>query len=183
VPQDEQPVYVSKGRQPGSSNNYPVGLSPSDIESFRGGESSSGSTGFPVGYFDISNYTPKAAIPGLNFAESSTEALPAGGAPKSKSKKGKGGTASSVSSQGNATTTGTSAKSSIPPGGSAGTAAAASSQQVDPAKRLRNLKKRLKEIEELEKRIMSGELPSPEKEQVWNLYQYHMNMFQLENQF
>jgi hypothetical protein len=185
VPQEEQSLYVIKARRLGSSNNYPVGLSPSDIEPFRGGESSSSESK------GLRNYAAKAAIPGLNFVEPSTEALPAGGAPKSKSKKGKGAaeTASSVSSQWNATTTETLAKSSIPPGGiptqkAAGAAAtAASSQQVDSAERISNLKKRLKEIERLERRILFGQLPSPVKELVWMLYQYNMRMFKLENKF
>lgn len=36
----------------------------------------------------------------------------------------------------------------------------------DPAKRLKNLKKRLREIEALEQKILSGDLKGPEKEQL-----------------
>lgn len=37
---------------------------------------------------------------------------------------------------------------------------------VDPAKRLKNLKKRLREIETLETKIKNGEIKNPEKDQV-----------------
>ncbi len=40
------------------------------------------------------------------------------------------------------------------------------SEEADLAKRLKNLKKKLRQIEGLEAKIQSGELPNPEKEQL-----------------
>jgi partner of Y14 and mago protein len=39
-------------------------------------------------------------------------------------------------------------------------------QTTDPAKRLKNLKKRLREVEALEQKITSGELKTPDKDQL-----------------
>ena len=44
--------------------------------------------------------------------------------------------------------------------------AAALPQEVDPSKRLKSLKKKLRQIEGLEAKINSGELKNPEKEQL-----------------
>jgi len=167
TPQEEQPVYVSKGGGSGGGRNgggdkYPVGLSANDVSS----------SSFPVGYFDsVALLRESAGIPGLNFVKGAEPLVPA---TKSKSKSKKKGTntapnASSSSSSATATPssasqTSTSTSNSQSQGGSAGGGPAA-----DPNKRLRNLKKRLKEIDELEKRITSGELNSPEKEQLEKL--------------
>lgn len=40
------------------------------------------------------------------------------------------------------------------------------SAPTDPAKRLRNLKKKLRDIEKLERQIASGELKNPERDQL-----------------
>ena len=37
---------------------------------------------------------------------------------------------------------------------------------TDPQKKLRNLKKKLRDIEALEEKLNSGEIPTPEKEQL-----------------
>jgi len=176
VPQDEQPVYVSKGRQIVPERpQYPVGMSAADAKG-----------GFSVGYFDIGNYTPTTAIPGLNFVESSSGDGVVGTKSKSKKSKNKGqqqegsttlSTSSSSKQQGQSMT----ATSTSTSGGNEATSK--SQPQVDPVKRLRNLKKRLKEIDDLEKKIMAGDLKNPEKEQVWNEYQFKMNMLQLENTY
>lgn len=46
-----------------------------------------------------------------------------------------------------------------------GSAAVTSSSSTDPAKRLKNLKKKLKDIEALESKVKSGELKNPDKDQ------------------
>lgn len=43
---------------------------------------------------------------------------------------------------------------------------AAQQQQQEPAKRLKSLKKRLREIEALEQKIHAGDIKNPEKEQL-----------------
>lgn len=159
MPQEEQPVYVSKGKQHAQQRSQvPIGMTMSDVQKFKA-DSNSGS----IGYFEVGNYEPTPTIPGLNFVEPTDTDKP-----KSKSKKSKSKAKSEAcESSGNATTAGNSAPSA---------ASTASQQQTsDPSKRLRNLKKRLKEIEALEQKIASGELKSPEKEQVWNEYVYKMN--------
>jgi partner of Y14 and mago protein len=145
VPQEEQPVYISKGR----NSNDKSGLSSDDM---NGGGGS-----FPVGYFDSVELLRKSAgIPGLNFVEDPN--LPA---VKSKKKKSKSKTEEQAPPP-PTTTTKTNANATT-------SATSSSSQQIDPNKRLRNLKKRLKEIDDLEKRIQSGELTAPEKEQLEKL--------------
>jgi len=140
VPQEEQPVYISKGRNNDKSPSYPVGLSSDDI----------GGGSFPVGYFDSVELLRKSAgIPGLNFVEDPN--LPAA---KSKKKKSKSKEETTTTTSATATTT---------------TSATNPASSIDPNKRLRNLKKRLKEIDDLEKRIQSGELTAPEKEQLEKL--------------
>lgn len=39
-------------------------------------------------------------------------------------------------------------------------------QQTDPAKRLKNLRKKIREIEILEMKLENGEIPNPEKDQI-----------------
>ncbi|CAL8109380.1 unnamed protein product [Orchesella dallaii] len=162
VPQEEQPVYVSKGKQFAQQRSQcPVGMSVSDVQKFKASSNSSSNAGggMTVGYFEVGNYEQTPTIPGLNFIATSEVDKP-----KSKSKKSKS-KSKSESNDGNSTTgnqaVGNSAATTVH---SASTAS--SNQQTDPTKRLRNLKKRLKEIEALEQRIASGELTSPEKEQL-----------------
>lgn len=171
VPQEEQPVYVSKGKQFAQQRSQcPVGMTMTDVQKYKA--PSSNNSSMNVGYFEVGNYEPTPAIPGLNFIESSSEA----DKPKSKSKKSKSKSKSESGDSSNCTATGkqtTTIGTTLP--SSLTSAASNQQQQTDPAKRLRNLKKRLKEIEALEQRIASGELASPEKEQVWNEYTYKMN--------
>ncbi|XP_035701186.1 partner of Y14 and mago isoform X2 [Folsomia candida] len=173
VPQEEQPVYVSKGRGVGEKNSYPVGLSANDV---GGG---GGISSFPVGYFDsVEMFRQSAGIPGLNFVAGADPLVPTKTKSKSK-KKGAAQTATATPAAAAAPNSkpSSSSSSSTPKPSSAGMSATAastsstsnSSQGADPSKRLRNLKKRLKEIEDLEKRIASGELTAPEKEQLEKL--------------
>lgn len=137
--------------------------------------SNSSSTIGGIGYFEVGNFEPAPTIPGLNFVES-TEATDK---PKSKSKKSKNKGKSETGDNSNSST-GKAQQPAVPnlPSSnisSTSTATSSNQPQTDPNKRLRNLKKRLKEIEALEQRIASGELKAPEKEQVWNEYVYKMN--------
>lgn len=162
VPQEEQPVYVSKGKQHAQQRSQvPIGMTLNDVQNYKSSEKSSGG----IGYFEVGNYEPTPTIPGLNFIESSEADKPKSKSKKSKSKSKSEGGGDGISSSGNAT-------GNCPPSA----ASTASQQQTsDPTKRLRNLRKRLKEIEALEQKIASGELKTPEKEQVWNEYVYKMN--------
>jgi len=163
VPQEEQPVYVSKGKQFAQQRSQcPVGMSESDVQKFKASSNSSSNTGggMTVGYFEVGNYEPTPTIPGLNFIESSEVDKP-----KSKSKKSKS-KSKSESNDGNSTTGNQAAGNSTAATAPSSASTASSNQQTDPTKRLRNLKKRLKEIESLEERIASGELKAPEKEQL-----------------
>lgn len=148
-------MYVSKGKQHAQDRSQvPVGMTLSDVQKFKASDSG-------IGYFEVGNYEPTPSIPGLNFVDSAEADKPKSKSKKSKSKAKEGGDNT------NHGTSGTTA----PPSSTTSN----SQQQTDPSKRLRNLKKRLKEIEALEQKIASGELKSPEKEQVWNEYVYKMN--------
>ncbi|ODM98718.1 Partner of Y14 and mago [Orchesella cincta] len=161
VPQEEQPVYVSKGKQFAQQRSHcPVGMTDSDVQMFKASSnSSSNAGGMTVGYFEVGNYEPTPTIPGLNFIATSEEDKP-----KSKSKKSKS-KSKSESNDGKSTTGNLAAGNSVATNAPSASTAP-SNPQTDPTKRLRNLKKRLKEIEALEQRIASGELNSPEKEQL-----------------
>ncbi len=154
-------MYVSKGKQHAQERSQvPVGMTMSDIQKYKASDNSSG-----IGYFEVGNYEPTPSIPGLNFVDSTEADKPKSKSKKSKSKAKSEGGDNSNNAGGNSSGT------TAPPSSTT----SSSQQQTDPSKRLRNLKKRLKEIEALEQKIASGELKSPEKEQVWNEYVYKMN--------
>lgn len=151
-------MYVSKGKQHAQDRSQvPVGMTLSDVQKFKASDSG-------IGYFEVGNYEPTPSIPGLNFVDSAEADKPKSKSKKSKSKAKEGG--DNTNNAG-----GNSSGTTVPPSSTT----SSSQQQTDPSKRLRNLKKRLKEIEALEQKIASGELKSPEKEQVWNEYVYKMN--------
>jgi len=155
TPQDEVPLYESKGKAIAKArdSNYIPGLSASP------------STG--PGYSNITNFKidtfvlppPVVIIPGLNMdptpAHTNTSA-------KSKKKK-KGSGQTQASSNGVADLSARMAQSSIceKPRNPSGQPVA-----TDPAKKLRNLRKKLRDIEALEARLNSGEIVNPEPEQV-----------------
>jgi len=147
VPQDEQPLYVSKGKQEPKSSAYPVGLSAADfVPSSRSNTKSSSL------YFEIGNYEPVTKIPGLNFVPEPEEEKKAKKKKKNKAKGQEGEVTAPKASN-------------FPPSQSKSTAPPSTST-TDPLKRLRYLRKKLKDIEALELKISSGELQNPEKEQV-----------------
>lgn len=53
-------------------------------------------------------------------------------------------------------------------------------QTTDPAKRLKNLKKRLREIEQLEEKLKNGQLTKPEPEQLTKIQRKNELLLQIE---
>jgi len=142
VPQEEVPLYESKGRamQKARETGYIPGLD------------------FKIDTFVVP--TPVHTIPGLSTKPSAS--LPTTSS-KTKKKKGKGSGAASTSNDFKVVTEKLK-KTSISeerPRNEAGQPIA-----TDPAKKLRNLKKKLRDIEALEEKLNSGEIPIPEKEQL-----------------
>jgi len=156
TPQDEVPLYESKGKaiaKARESGHIP-GMAPSHSPT--------------PGYSNITNFKidtfvlppPVVIIPGLN-----TDPTPAHTNTSSKSKKKKKGS----SSQSQATSNGvpelntkmSQTSISDKPRNSSGQPVA-----TDPAKKLRNLRKKLRDIEALEAKLNSGEIENPEPEQL-----------------
>ncbi|KAK7082581.1 hypothetical protein SK128_010028 [Halocaridina rubra] len=138
VPQEEMPLYESKGKQWAKSRSeFPVGLAPDDVAAAKGRQQ---------------QQTSNPGIPGL--------ALPSKPEPtKSQRKKSSGGKKKASNADTNIakklqdTHISTSVKDQP-------------IATTDPVKRLRNLRKKLRDIEKLEKQISSGELKKPEPEQL-----------------
>lgn len=145
VPQEEVPLYESKGKQFASRRNdgIPVGLTAEIVAAASKPKKGSQSSG---------NLT--SPIPGLLVKVDK----------KKKNKKKKTGSEEITESL---------AKTSIEPPQPEPTCTVAdesptpsATSQADPTKRLKNLKKKLREIEMLEQKISSGELKNPEKDQL-----------------
>lgn len=160
TPQDEVPLYESKGKAIAKARDtgYIPGLGTPTSSS---------------GYSDISNFkidtfvlpTPVHTIPGLN-TDPSPPVVPASSKSKKKKKPGNQAGSSQTNTQnGIASIEDKMSKASIadkaPDRNSAGQPVA-----TDPAKKLRNLKKKLRDIESLEVKLESGEITSPEPEQL-----------------
>nr|CAG4650660.1 EOG090X0KVN [Sida crystallina] len=164
VPQDEVPAYESKGKQWAKSQpSYPVGMSPLMIAAQEQLKQSQGSS-----------KDDKPSIPGLP---------PSTAKPATKKKKKKssqdGGVKDattkmaaftieepvfSVPDKGVAKKTSAPVlKSEAPKQDSSVTTAAAA---TEPSKKLKNLKKKLRDTELLEEKIKSGELKNPDKDQL-----------------
>ncbi|KAG8222218.1 hypothetical protein J437_LFUL001416 [Ladona fulva] len=142
VPQEEVPLYESKGKQWAMSKpQYPVGMCPEVINASK-----------------AANDSTKPIIPGL-YIEPKAEASKSS-KKKKKKKASKTGDVDSV-------TTGVKNVSLNPSQSeiSEKKTQPEPAAPVDPQKRLKSLKKKLREIEVLEQRIASGELKNPEKEQ------------------
>jgi len=140
TPQDEVPLYESKGKSIAKAreSGYIPGLDPS---------------AFKIDTFVIP--TPVHTIPGLN-TKPTQPVLSA----KAKKKKNKAGTNSSQVKEVTDSLKKTSISESRP------TNEAGQPIATDPAKKLRNLKKKLRDIEVLEDKLNSGEIKTPEKEQL-----------------
>ncbi|CAN7997102.1 unnamed protein product, partial [Ixodes hexagonus] len=144
VPQEEVPLYESKGKlwaksqTPGLS--YPVGLSKAEIEELKAREAA--------------RNDPDAAAKKK----------------KKKKKKKAGAEGEAGMSDNNAAASldrlATSLESKVKLDESQKSAPAPSVAVTDPAKRLRNLRKKLRDIDALKLKIESGELANPEKEQL-----------------
>nr|SVE74589.1 EOG090X0KVN [Daphnia barbata] len=155
VPQEEVPVYESKGKQWAKSQPaYPVGMSPVLIAA-QAAQNKSAKNEQPI-------------IPGLPPAAQQ--------AAKKKKKKSKPeGQVKEVTTKlagftieepnFGAPTTIRGAKDCKTPVTPVVESKAEPQSSVDPAKRLKNLKKKLKDIEALEAKVKSGELKNPDKDQ------------------
>lgn len=153
VPQEEVPLYESKGKQFAKARAEGSGIPGLN----RGPASSSSISGLShavlnmqIDTFDhVKALKASAGIPGLNRNPDSSSAFTA----VSKKKKNKGSK---------------SADKVDPPKLQQAPAAASQSQQetTDPTKKLRNLRKKLRDIEALEAKLDSGEVKNPEPEQL-----------------
>jgi partner of Y14 and mago protein len=159
TPQDEVPLYESKGKAIAKARDtgYIPGLGPPAASGF------SDISNFKIDTFVIP--TPVHTIPGLNTDPSAPVVPPSS---KSKKKKKSGNQASASQSNTENGVASIEAKMSkaciaekAPDRNSAGQPVA-----TDPAKKLRNLKKKLRDIETLEAKLDSGEITSPEPEQL-----------------
>nr|CAG4652349.1 EOG090X0KVN [Triops cancriformis] len=131
VPQEEVPVYESKGKQWAKSQlSHPIGLNPQLLAAKE----------------------TKPSIPGLPPATATAVS-------KKKKKKKANKPAEEESSVKELTTQVTDLKLTEDK-------TTTNVQNTDPAKKLKALKKKLKDISMLEKNISSGELKNPEKEQL-----------------
>ncbi|XP_068219121.1 partner of Y14 and mago [Palaemon carinicauda] len=137
VPQEEMPLYESKGKQWAKSRSeYPVGLAPDDVATAKAKQGNN------------------AGIPGLAMTPKPE---------KSKSQKKKSGGGKKKQAAPDASITKQLQETHI------SDSTSDKDQQsgpADPLKRLRNLRKKLRDIEKLEKQINSGELKKPEEDQL-----------------
>ncbi|XP_076067574.1 partner of Y14 and mago isoform X3 [Oratosquilla oratoria] len=141
VPQDEVPLYESKGKQWAKSKpDHPVGLAPDDVEALR-----------------TRRENAESGIPGLASTESKQ------GLSKSQKKKAAAAKkkAAALEMELNHKLENTHISGDKKPQEPVQGVPA-----TDPSKRLRNLKKKLRDIEKLERQIASGELKNPEPEQL-----------------
>jgi partner of Y14 and mago protein len=191
VPQDEVPLYESKGKQfaKASAGHIP-GLGtgndsdPNNTYSSGGnmhiGKLSAGILNMKIDTFD-SRTTPAVGIPGLALDAGNPLGLPSGGKSKSSKKKNKNKNAdkglmavnppaASISSQCERSCMSSSNKRS---NGDSFTmtnnelnACSLESVVTDPAKKLRNLRKKLRDIEAVEKKLEEGVISKPEPEQL-----------------
>ncbi|KAG0719882.1 Partner of Y14 and mago [Chionoecetes opilio] len=138
IPQEEMPLYESKGKQwAKTKSDHPVGLAPEDVSAMKSRRQAGDSS--------IPGLVPAAKLSGMS---------------KSQKKK-----AAAAKKKANATDAEIS-KSLEETHISNSTAGGRQEVASDPTKRLRNLKKKLRDIEKLERQIASGDIKNPEPEQL-----------------
>jgi len=149
IPQEEQPLYESKGKQWAKARpDHPIGLAPDDVVRHR------------------ENRDGDGGIPGL----SSGPTKPPGGGEMSKSQKKKAAKKKAATSTKAITEVDFALENThISNEGKKKTQPSQGQSQptaTDPSKKLRNLKKKLRDIEKLENQIADGTLKNPEPEQL-----------------
>ncbi|XP_077298764.1 partner of Y14 and mago [Arctopsyche grandis] len=134
IPQDEVPLYESKGRQIAARNtNIPVGLTAEIVAEAKAKR-------------EAKEKGTRCPIPGLVISVDD----------KKKKKKKNANTEDVIEAFAKTSLSSSAAAKSKPQ----------QLQQVDPAKRLKNLRKKLREIEILEVKLENDEIPNPEKDQL-----------------
>nr|SVE76791.1 EOG090X0KVN [Daphnia longispina] len=154
VPQEEVPVYESKGKQWAKSQPaYPVGMNPALIAGQSAAQNKSKKSDPPL-------------IPGLApAAQQAAKKKKKKSKPETEVKEVTGKLAGFTIQEPNfgVPTRASKEPSATPVESNSGIAVP--SNTSDPAKRLKTLKKKLKDIETLEAKVKSGELKNPDKDQ------------------
>ncbi|CAL1533679.1 unnamed protein product [Lymnaea stagnalis] len=140
IPQDEVPAYETKGTQWAKSKpDYPIGLSPEDVERLK----------------QARNKEPVAL-------ESSVSKSAKKNAKRKEKRKQQQNTSSNASVEETITAAlGNTSLSSPKPNNTV-----TKNSQEEISKKVKSLKKKLRQIEDLEAKIKSGSLKNPEKEQL-----------------
>uniref|UniRef100_A0A0A9W4B5 Partner of Y14 and mago n=1 Tax=Lygus hesperus TaxID=30085 RepID=A0A0A9W4B5_LYGHE len=166
IPQDEVPIYQSKGKQwAAGRSSYPVGLDPSLIREKELKEAAAAEKLYRKQKAPIKvqgapeTREPSFALP-TNKTATSKEAGSKPSAAKDQPKLPKEEPFVQVSKKQSSRAKNEPKKTT--PEVSSTTA----SVTLDPVKRLRNLKKKLKDVESLEAKIVSKELKNPDKDQL-----------------
>lgn len=166
VPQDEVPLYESKGKQQAREKAAGVGIPGLNYSGGGVGGLSKGILDMKIGTFDsraarAEGIATGAGIPGLapDLVKSTSQLQQS--QQKSAKKKHKSKSNSSSSSSHNQSNS--SGCNSIPAAASTKPVAEAQKSSEDPVKRLRNLKKKLRDIEALEAKMEEGAKLEPEQ--------------------
>lgn len=152
VPQEEVPLYESKGKQfTKNQPSYPVGMSPEYVAAHKAKKEAQAAKLSPIPGLVIQNDAKKKKKKNKSKSvDAVTEDLAK--STISHAENGKQGNLNISKTQLPASPAGLENSGSV------------SSQSIDPVKRLKNLRKKLREIETLEQKIKGGELKNPEKE-------------------
>lgn len=161
VPQDEVPLYESKGKQIAKARE----ANPIPGFSSNGGGGNGGIFNMKIDTFDHKALMGPPKIPGLPDSVQLAPSLIENAAKKSNKKKKKSSSNHNSQYQNSqSSAVKNQIESEIDTHESID--ANDSANQVEPAKKLRNLRKKLRDIETLEKKIVDGSLANPEPEQL-----------------